>query len=208
LTRARAALVLLMAGTAPAAAQGPDLPALFDVAGVAADDVLNIRAAPDAGAGIVGTLPPDATAVEVVALSQDGGWGRIGQGESGGWVSLDFLARQQIGPWWTLPVPMRCLGTEPFWSLDLNAPLLQATFATPEEAPETMTIVNFWPGEDFRPVAGLRLLQRDGIAVIRAAACSDGMSDRDFGLAIDLFLGPVEGAGVGPALQGCCTLQP
>ncbi|MEO1155590.1 MAG: SH3 domain-containing protein, partial [Pseudomonadota bacterium] len=46
------------------AAQG--YPALFDVTGVASDDVLNIRSAPSATAEIIGTLAHNETGVEVV----------------------------------------------------------------------------------------------------------------------------------------------
>ena len=41
---------------------------MFDVTGVAANDVLNIRAAPDASAEIIGTLSPNARDIEVVLL--------------------------------------------------------------------------------------------------------------------------------------------
>jgi hypothetical protein len=48
--------LLLLAMATPATAQV--LPALYNVAGVAADDVLDVRAAYEAGAEIVDTLPP------------------------------------------------------------------------------------------------------------------------------------------------------
>lgn len=55
-------------------------PALHDVTGVAADDVLNIRSEPSASSPIIGTFSPFETDVEVVALSPDGGWGRVNAG--------------------------------------------------------------------------------------------------------------------------------
>ena len=42
-------------------------------------------------------------------------------------------------------------------------------------------------------------------AQIRREACSDGMSDRDFGLALDMVVAP---EGAAPYVhRGCCTLQ-
>lgn len=61
MTRMIAALAALMiAGVALAEADGPDF---YRVDGVAADDVLNIRAAPTARAAIVGTIPAGADGV-------------------------------------------------------------------------------------------------------------------------------------------------
>ena len=61
------ALALLLALALPSGAAAKGLPALHDVTGVAADDVLNVRARPDASAPVLGALTPDATGVEVVA---------------------------------------------------------------------------------------------------------------------------------------------
>ncbi|MCF8510187.1 MAG: hypothetical protein K9G43_01955 [Rhodobacteraceae bacterium] len=58
-------------------------------------------------------------------------------------------------------------------------------------------------------MVGLDLVgqQGTGMAVLRAEACSDGMSDRVFGLSIDLFLG-FENDGNRGGLLGCCTIAP
>jgi heat shock protein HslJ len=58
---ALAVVALLMAGSAGAEADGPDW---FAVTGVSANDVLNIRAAPDAASQKVGAIPPDADGVK------------------------------------------------------------------------------------------------------------------------------------------------
>ena len=60
-------------------AQAQDFPALYAVTGVAADDVLNIRSRPDAGAPIIGALAPDSTGVEV--LGRSGNWALVSAGE-------------------------------------------------------------------------------------------------------------------------------
>lgn len=111
------ALLLLLILAAPAhATQEYILPTLFDVTGVAADDVLNIRQLPDADAPIIGTLSPDAKGIEVV--EDTGGWGRVNSGEGSGWVSMRYMAyRTDVWHEGALPDGFSCFGTEPFWSL-------------------------------------------------------------------------------------------
>lgn len=202
-------LALCLALLAAPACAETAFPALHDVTGVAADDVLNLRAAPDAGAAIIGSLPPDVTGVEVAGLSADGKWGRINQSEASGWAAMAYLTPQAGPAWFTLQRGLRCFGTEPFWTLFLDSDSQSARFLTPEGEGPQMTIATLWPGADWHPVAGLRATGPDSeaIAVIRAAACSDGMSDAGFGLAVDVFS---SGSAAAPAssLQGCCTLAP
>lgn len=189
-------LYLLLSGPAMADVY----PALHQVTGVAASDVLNIRVEPVATAAIVGTLPPDAAGVEVVAV-QDG-WGLVNAGESAGWVKLSFLARQPGDEWFALTQPLRCHGTEPFWSLGLEPVAGVGVFSTPDAGDRFVTLSTLWPGQDWRQAAAAAL--PDGFATLTAASCNDGMSDRRFGIAIDLYL-----TGEAPAvLQGCCSLAP
>ncbi len=190
------ALAVLLA--APAGAE--TLPALFRVTGVAAGDVLNIRAEPSAGAAILGSLPPDAAGVEVVA--EQGGWGLVSAGEGAGWVKLSFLARQPGEDWFALTQPLRCLGTEPFWSLGVEPATRVAVFSAPEAGNAFTTLTTLWPGEDWRQEAAFAL--PDGFVTLTGGQCSDGMSDRVFGIAIKLYR-----MGDAPAvLQGCCSLAP
>jgi uncharacterized membrane protein len=190
------ALAVLLA--APVGAE--TLPALFRVTGVAAGDVLNIRAEPSAGAAILGGLPPDAAGVEVVA--ERGGWGLVSTGEGAGWVKLSFLARQPDEDWFALTQPLRCLGTEPFWSLGVEPATRVAVFSTPEAGDAFTTLTTLWPGEDWWQEAAFAL--PDGFATLTGGECSDGMSDRAFGIAIKLYR-----MGDAPAvLQGCCSLAP
>ncbi len=193
----RAALVVaLLSGSA--AAQG--MPALHDVTGVAADDVLNVRSGPDAGSARIGALAPGATGVEVIELSGTG-WGRVNVDEGSGWVSLRYLARQPDQP----PVPDRltCFGTEPFWSLAREG--TAARYATPD-GPEAPLLVA-WSTESSVPgrfALGLQGPDRSARAAIRREICSDGMSDRVYGMSVDLI---IDGGTGDPALlAGCCTL--
>lgn len=177
-----------------------EFPALYAVTGVAANDVLNIRARPDAGAPILGALAPDADGVEV--LGRSGNWALVNTGEGTGYASLRFLAREPGPAWSALQTPLTCLGTEPFWSLEID-PLAQETrFLTPEDqSPAPAPITGLWPAGPGTSGAGVGL--PDGLAVLTGAACSDGMSDRGYGVAVDLFLGR---SGREERLSGCCRL--
>jgi hypothetical protein len=133
--RLLAALLLL---ATPAAAQDA-LPILADVTGVAADDVLNVRAAPNAGAEIVGTLAPDMRGVEVAGLDPSGGWGLVNSGERAGWAAMRFLApRADVWRAGALPEGLTCFGTEPFWSLRPGGGRL--VLATPEGPERDMAL--------------------------------------------------------------------
>lgn len=191
--------LLLAAGLSPQPvfADQTHGPALYDVVGVAAGDVLNIRQSGDANAPIIGELPPDAKAVEVVGIRD--GWGQVNTGEAAGFVKMRFLAAQPGPGWHALAAPMRCFGTEPFWSLSLTPDTEKARFSTPEGDMD-MAIRRSWPGSGLPlPVAvDLDL----GILVMTPQACSDGMSDRAYGIAAALF----PHAPDQPALHGCCSI--
>lgn len=192
--------VLALALVLPLAAGAESLPALYDVTGVAAEDVLNIRAEGMADAALVGTLAPDAKGVEVV--EEHRGWGLVNTGEGSGWVNMIYL-RPQPGPeWFSLQSPMRCLGTEPFWSLGLAPETGAAIFSTPEAGDRFVTLTGRWPGDARGGSAAVSL--PDGFAVMSGGYCSDGMSDRAFGIRVDLFLTGESGG----RLSGCCTLAP
>lgn len=194
--RGLALILALLAGSAAA----DSLPALYDVTGVAAGDVLNIRAEGKAGAAAVGTLPPDAKAVEVV--EESGNWGLVNTGEGSGWVNLRFMARQPGPDWFALETPLRCLGTEPFWSLGIEPATGVAVYSTPEGGDRFTTVTARWPGTPYSASAAIAL--PEGFAVLTGGYCSDGMSDRAFGIRADLFLTGDPAA----RMAGCCTLAP
>lgn len=193
------ALALTLA-LAPPALATPEyvLPTLFDVTGVAADDVLNIRERPDAGSPIIGTLAPDATHVEVV--DQRDGWMQVNTAERSGWVNGRYLTyRVDVWQAGALPGGLQCLGTEPFWSLTAEG--AELVLATPEGDSRMAlrkVLDTGWFRDPRRAVVG------DGItAVVTPAQCSDGMSDRAYGLEATVILGS---GGAAQMLSGCCRL--
>lgn len=199
-------LLLIKVGPAGATPEYT-LPTLFDVTGVAANDRLNIRAAPNASAAIIGTLSPRAKNIEVVATDASGQWARVNSGERSGWAALRFLAYQNdVWKPGALPPSLHCLGTEPFWSLGRKDKAV--VFSTPE-VPETEISVDqvlstgrF--GDPRRSIVASGA-SRQMTAVMVPMACSDGMSDRAYGLDVTLI---VEGRGGPQMLTGCCSIAP
>ena len=191
----------------PGLAGAQVLPALYDVVGVAGNDVLNIRTSAAADVAILGSLPPDAKAVEVVALSADGKWAQVNAGEAAGWVALRFLHRQDRPDWFALHSSLVCSGTEPFWTLYLDTK--SAHINTPDEEGPELDLIAVWPGTPQNQTAAVQYASEDtnGMAVLRGQACSDGMSDQSFGIALDLFQAASPGHPP-QTLHGCCNLAP
>ena len=77
-----------VAYTAPAVTA--PTPSSYKVAGVAADDALNVRGSPDAGAGITGTIPATARGLVVSGICQ-AEWCPVSYRQQYGWVSRQFL---------------------------------------------------------------------------------------------------------------------
>lgn len=174
-------------------------PALHDVSGVAADDVLNVRAAPDAKSAIIGAFAPDAEGIEVVGRT--GSWGRVNVGDVSGYAALRYLERSDGPDWNALETSLTCVGTEPFWSLRIDPAQGETRFQTPEDPePDVAPITAVWPALPWASTAALSL--PDGLAVLSPADCSDGMSNRVYGISADLFLNGAEGA----RLAGCCRV--
>lgn len=193
------AIVLLGAPLA-AAAQEQALPALFQVTGV--ETRLNVRAAPSAEGTVIGYLPPDARDIEVVTLDPAGQWAGINLGESAGWVSRAFLSPADPGAGWAenaLPAALRCFGTEPFWSLRRDGDRLVRGGVDMSDRALRIESVTGAAGTPSRIVVARD--ERGSLTLgIAPEQCSDGMSDRHFGL------GARVSEGDAPALTGCCTV--
>lgn len=197
---------LFLGVAAPAVAtQEYILPTLFDVTGVAANDVLNIRAAPNAGAEIIGTLEPNARDIEVVGHDATGQWARINTGERTGWAALRFLS-YQVDVWTpgTLPQTLQCVGNEPFWLFRPQGD--DVVFSTPDRPGAVMRIERLVSSGIFRDPRRSLSVQSESrrmTAVIVPMACSDGMSDRSYRLDVTLIL---EEGDEAQMLTGCCSI--
>lgn len=189
-------LLLALALSQPLAAQ--ELPALFNVTGVAASDVLNIRAEPSASAAIVGTIAPDALGIEVVAMKGD--WALINHSQGQGYVAASFLAHDGKPNWSELTTTLYCSGTEPFWLITFDPAASRATFDMFDGEPSEWAVKMTWPRSERSDLVAIDM--GDKIAVLRPQECSDGMSDTAFGIAFDMLITDDMGGGY----QGCCSL--
>lgn len=186
----------------PLTAAAQDLPALFRVSGVDTNDVLNIRATASAQSQIIGFYPPFEDQIEVVAQDVTGRWGRVNTGETSGWVSMQFLTSSwppHHGPY--------CFGTEPFWS----------ALALSQYQGRTLTFSLLGGLKETVPLIGRRSINSEaresgsftghtltGHYVISRQVCSDGMSDRVFGLTADFLINQ---NGDWVQYSGCCSLK-
>lgn len=166
---------------------------------------LTVRDLP-AEAGLeIGRIADGAAPLEVTAKS--GGWGRIAWRGVDGWIPLAALAPHPAARMTAaaLPIGLACAGTEPFWSLTFSRPGA-AEFSAPDQAN-----VSYEIGESVvaagRPEfpALMALIGGDGVAlaIVRPAACSDGMSDMTHGWTLDFL---TERDGASALLTGCCRL--
>lgn len=189
---------LLLAGQAAA------FPGLYDVTGVSADDALNVRAHPSTASAIVGRFEATQTGIEVVATDAAGAWGQVNLGEGAAWVSMRFLAPQD-GVWTPggLPETLACFGTEPFWSIRVEDGAL--AYSTPEDGRSLAPVAvldSGIAGDARRMVTGGTAGDRMTVAMV-PTTCSDGMSDRVFGLETLVL---VEEPGAARLLTGCCSI--
>lgn len=200
------ALVALLA--APAAGQGLPSgftdPEYFAVTGVAEDDVLNVRAAPSGASEIIGSLAPGQAPVEVI--SRQGNWGEVIASEGNGYVSMTYLTpidMPRIGGS-GIPEGLRCLGTEPFWSLDFGkGELTLDSVATETETSYALSHAAPFMG---RPFSDFAIGQAGGdmlTASVVREYCSDGMSNRNYPMSVRVI-----GAGPGDpqGYEGCCLV--
>lgn len=192
---------LLLSGIATAS-QAERFPAAFQVHDVPQNDVLNIRAEPTTEASIIGAIGPFGINIEVLETSSDGRWGKVGLPEGNGWVSMRYLESTPATDENTVPRPLSCFGTEPFWSVSLYPQ--GAEYNSPDTGAVPMTVL----AEAAAP-QGYSLRLEEGPTLTRSLIiarqkCSDGMSDRNFGFSALMFLDSPEGNGV---FSGCCTLD-
>lgn len=196
------ALILSLAG--PAAAQTM-LPTLYDVSGVAANDHLNIRAMPDASSSILSQLPHDSKGVEVIETRA--GWARVNTFERSGWVNMRYLKeRPDVWKPGEIPATLNCLGTEPFWSLrQVGSNIVYETPSVSRPMQRRAIVDN--PSQ-LRPARSIVAGDEQGrvTVVLQPGQCTDGMSDRYFGLSATLLF---EGAGQASRMEnGCCRITP
>ena len=177
-------------------------PALFDVSGVAANDVLNIRSQPNAQSDIIGSFAHDRKRLEVLRLSPDQRWGRVGLGEHAGWIAMRFAVPVAGDDPQQFPQQMHCFGTEPFWSLSMTPS--GTTYDALDAPPEVLTPITAMTASNGYFVSLTNGAGTQRHLTIARQACNDGMSDREFGLRLQMFAQQAAGNDL---RTGCCTLD-
>ncbi len=192
----------------PALAGAQNLPALYDVDGVAVSDTLNVRSGPSTQFDVIDKLPPDAESLEVVDQDKTGEWGLINVKEMSGWVSLKFMKRQTGQAEDGLPRAFACFGVEPSWSFKVDSDL-SATFEEPDGTVTKQTEIEALVVVPSANRTDRHALFGDGgeqifTTMVGQNQCFDGMSDRTFGLSIDLLVTDQDGVNV---YSGCCSVE-
>lgn len=167
---------------------------------------LAVRDAP--GGTIIDTLSAGHGPIETTGADQTGAWLRIGLAESDGWVARDALAPREVARFEGTAVPegLVCSGTEPFWSATLSGDGVMIDALGAE--PAAWSLVGLSVAEGRVGTPAVATLMREGasaLLVIRAAACSDGMSDRTHAWQADL-VHQVGGDTPLAFRTGCCRL--
>ena len=204
------ALLALNLGGQAAAQDAIVEPMLYSVRGVAENDTLNIREIPAANSEKIGEFGPHQTGIEVVAVSDDGGWGLVNIQDQSGWVSMRFLTPLPGQPAKDLPKGLACSGTEPFWSIDfrpISAVIADWSIMGLSDKPTLYS--EHWsesPVNRDNDSFGFSLSGQDVNAdgFIRTGICDDGMSDRTYGFAVDVILHLGQGRRL---VSGCCSLS-
>lgn len=195
--RALLAAMILLASPVWATVDG--WPALYDVVGVGSDDVLNVRAEPNVQAEIIGTLEHDAAGIEVIRPDKNFSWGMVNIGGRSGWASLRFLARRP-GRWHgSYPDFAWCGGTEPFWSLTRTDTQIKLARIDDNDIVAAL----LWERGSLNNPERLAFRAEGITGVLSLQACSDGMSDMEFGIELNLILD-----GEVMLYHGCCSLAP
>lgn len=179
-------------------------PAYYEVTDVAADDVLNIRAEPDAGAEIVGSFLPGAAPVEVLYTVE--GWAYVSAGERMGWTSARFLTEIEVPKIADsdLPQGLVCAGTEPFWSLAFEQETAFFNAIDAEELQFDVTDAGGFGGAG--PNRQYVLANGAGFeatAIMGNEICSDGMSARAYPRRFDMVMTSQLGTS---GYTGCCSV--
>lgn len=205
--RACLAGLILAVSAALAGGHAAAQPAVYRVVNVDSGDVLNVRRTPSPTSAIVGALPPGAARVEVLETRH--GWGRILMRGAEGWVSLAYLAETERAAidGHTAPGGFSCAGTEPFWGLRIGmdgSGRFNDAMTLGEERGFAISDARTAQGR-FYPYVYHFSGEASGIAVIEPRACSDGMSEREYGWHVVADIGDGEGRRL---LDGCCWTPP
>jgi len=182
-------------------------PKAFKVTGVAENDVLNVRAGPTAQSKDLGDLQANAGPLEILAMDETGEWGRLNWQEGDGWVAMSYLEKISLPTLGntSLPMDLKCFGTEPFWSMSFNSAetLRLSLHPDSDTRANVKSIVTSTNYIDYPVAVTAETDELHITVVIKPAACNDGMSDRNYGWEADVLTTRRDTTVL---VSGCCSL--
>ncbi|SEK99996.1 SH3 domain-containing protein [Pacificibacter marinus] len=187
------------------ASDGGVLPAVFTVTGVAANDRLWVRDAPQPTGGRIGSLEPG----ELVGVdgTASGDWVQITLNGQIGYINSSYLTRANESSAGTtpdgFPLGIICRGTEPFWTLTI-AEDRSVQYTSLINGPDPITAL-----KQTTPAIGggypYDFAAQSYTGTLNSQMCSDGMSDISYSMALQLL--KPNGQGGVETLHGCCNLN-
>lgn len=205
--RPAAIVFVALLASVPSSWANSIFPTLFAGTGIADGEVIDIRVEPDENAPIIAHIPSDSRDIEVVARDGSGEWGRVNHAEASGWLSMARVREQNdVWPASGLPKRTTCYGTEPFWSLQTNGK--SADFSTPDAGGVALPVTGVLTSGTVEDQRRVIIVENETLALtvsLSPRACSDGMSDRVFGLTAHVIR---ESGPMPDLLRGCCTIAP
>lgn len=172
------------------------------VINVADDDTLSVRAEPSVESEKLGDLKFNQEGVRVrsnAAETDESNWLPIKSGDLVGWVSKHYVEPAQLAEF---DDPLKCLGTEPFWSLDTAGG--EVTFSDMGEAEDRYAVLEINGSQNHTNAWLFRLTDGDSegrLMLTRTEQCTDDMSDRLYEYTIGVELPE------GRFLTGCCNVK-
>lgn len=200
-------LLLVLSGLLfPIMATAQTLPGLFAVSGIEEDGALSIRAEPSTSSQAVESFAWNARDIEVVALDVSGEWGQININETTAWVPMTYMEEQFTAGNTLLPRPLVCFGNEPFWTLDVgNNPFAELDWLDGVTLRFSGLYTISSESRTGRYMMLAENTSRSLHAFVERKACNDGMSDRAYGLDMNLL---VRDGDITMYFAGCCSVAP
>lgn len=176
------------------------------------EDLLNLRSAPNGNARIVATIPANSTGVVGLGKQSQSGqstWVQVKWAGLQGWVNRKYLVvdtnkgnAPSTKPATNKDALLRCSGTEPFWSIQINQHSMKIDLldGTKYSAPVSFRQRSS-NNTSIAVVAGTRNNATTTAFMQKVEACSDGMSDKNYPYSITAVLRNQK------VVSGCCALE-
>ncbi|WP_347330733.1 SH3 domain-containing protein [Marinimicrobium locisalis] len=173
-----------------------------DVTNVDSDDTLSVRSQPDVASEKLGELRYNQAGVKVrddALKDSKSNWLPVQSGDLVGWVNKHYVRPAKLA---SFSEPLKCLGTEPFWSLEAKDG--EIVFSDMGETELDYATLNISQSQNHTNAWLFRFgdgASQGRMMLKQTEQCNDDMSDRlyDYEVGIELPEGRF--------LTGCCNPQ-